>query len=225
LIDNLAASKKKLARTRKPVSRAVVLKAAMRLADRQGVASLSMRKIAQAVGVEAMSLYNHVANKDDVLDALIDVVVGEFELPAIDGEWKVAIGRSALSAHQVLCKHSWAASMMLSRVRVGPASMAWSEANIGCLHAAGFDYPLADHAWNAIDNHIYGFTLQCINSPVKPEDFADAARQYLPMIPADTYPHLNAMATLIANREHSGINDFEFGLNLILDGLQRLLDH
>ena len=196
----------------------------MRLADRQGVASLSMRKIAQAVGVEAMSLYNHVANKDDVLDALLDTVVGEFERPTIDGDWKVSIGHSALSAHRVLCKHPWAASMMLSRVRVGPASLAWSEATMACLHHAGFDYPLADHAWNAIDNHIYGFTLQMINSPVRPEDFAAAAKQYLPMIPADEYPHLNAMATLIANRQHSGINDFAFGLDLILGGLQRMLD-
>ena len=188
------------------------------------MASLSMRKIAQAVGVEAMSLYNHVSNKDDVLDALLDTVVGEFEQPTIDGDWKASIGRSAQSAHQVLCQHPWAASMLLSRVRVGPASLAWSEATIACLHHAGFDYPLADHAWNAIDNHIHGFTLQRVSSPVQPEDYASAAAQYLPLIPAERYPHLNAMATLIMSGAHSGVNDFEFGLNILLDGLQRLLD-
>ncbi len=188
------------------------------------MASLSMRKIAQAVGVEAMSLYNHVSNKDDVLDALLDTVVGEFEQPTIDGDWKASIGHSAQSAHRVLCQHPWAASMLLSRVRVGPASLAWSEATIACLHHAGFDYSLADHAWNAIDNHIYGFTLQRVSSPVQPEDYASAAAQYLPLIPAERYPHLNAMATLIMSGAHSGVNDFEFGLNILLEGLQRLLD-
>ncbi len=196
---------------------------ALRLVDQQGVNSLSMRKIGQAIGVEAMSLYNYVANKDDLLDGLLDTVVGEFEKPATAGDWRVAISASAISAHQVLCVHPWAAEMMLSRIRVGPASLAWADSTIGCLYRAGFSYPMADHAWNAIENHIYGFTLQTINSPVQPESYAEAAAHYLPMIPADKFPHLNAMATLVASGEHRGINDFKFGLSLQLDCLQRLL--
>ncbi|MGB0867468.1 MAG: TetR/AcrR family transcriptional regulator [Granulosicoccaceae bacterium] len=219
----MVASKKTSGKSRQPISREKVLKVAMRLADRQGTASLSMRKIAQAIGVEAMSLYNHVANKDDLLDGLLDAVVGEFEQPGTEGDWRSAIRASAISAHQVLCKHPWAAEMMLSRIRVGPASLAWADSTIGCLQRAGFSYPMADHAWNAIENHIYGFTLQAINSPVQPEAYAEAAAQYLPMIPADKYPHLNAMATLVASGEHTGVNDFEFGLELQLDGLRRLL--
>lgn len=220
----MAPGRKKKVGSRKPISRAGILKAATQLADQHGVASLSMRKIAQAVGVEAMSLYNHVANKDEVLDGVLDNIVAEFELPVTSGDWKPAIAGSALSAHRVLCRHPWAAALMLSRVRVGPASLAWAEATIGCLRRAGFSYPLADHAWNAVDNHIYGFTLQIVSAPVKPEDYAASAAQYLPLIPADEYPHLHAMATLVANRQHSGINDFNFGLTLLLDGLQRLLD-
>ena len=100
--------------------------------------------------------------------------------------------------------------------------MAWSNATIGCLHEAGFSYEIADHAWNAIDNHIYGYTLQAVNRPVDPEQYADAAEEYLPIIPEDEYPYLNAMASLIAEGKHSGINEFEFGLDLILDGLERL---
>jgi len=212
----------KSARGKKSLNRGKILKAALRLADSQGIEQLSMRKLAKTLNVEAMSLYNHVASKDKLIDGLLDHVVSEFELPRTDQHWQTAMRVRAVSAHQVLMKHPWAALLMLSRVNVGQSILAWTDATIGCLREAGFSYELVDHAWNAIDNHTYGFTLHKINEPVSPMEYADSAQKYLPQIPQDTYPYLNAMATQIADGSHSGINDFEFGLNLILDGLERL---
>lgn len=204
----------------KPLSRARILKKALQLADATGIEKLSMRKLALELHVEAMSLYNHISNKEALIDGMLDEVVSEFAVPVSDGDWKSAMRSRAISAHEVLIKHPWAALLMLSRVNVGPAIMTWANASYGCLHDAGFDYPLVDHAINAMDNHIYGFTLQIINSPVSSDEYAHAAEHYLPGIPADKYPHIHAMATLIMEGEHSGVNDFAFGLELILDGLE-----
>ena len=208
-----------------PLTKAGILNASLKLADEQGLEQLSMRKVAQSLGVEAMSLYNHIKNKDDLLDGILELVVSEFELPPIDQlSWKKSLRQAAISAHQVLLKHPWAAHQMISRVSVNPARLAWSNATIGCLHEAGFSYEITDHAWNAIDNHIYGFTLQSVNMPIDPEEFSDAAKHYLPMISEEQFPYLCAMANKVAEGKHSGINEFEFGLNLILDGLERLLE-
>ncbi|CAA6826673.1 MAG: probable transcriptional regulator, TetR family [uncultured Thiotrichaceae bacterium] len=207
----------------KPLSRARILNTALQLADANGIEKLSMRKLALALDVEAMSLYNHLSNKEELIDGMLEGVVSEFDVPIFEGDWKSAMRSRAISAHEVLIKHPWAALLMLSRVNVGSAMMTWANASYGCLHDAGFDYPLIDHAINAMDNHIYGFTLQIINAPVSSDEYANAAGHYLPLIPADEYPHINAMATLIMQGEHSGVNDFEFGLDLILDGLERVL--
>ena len=207
---------------RTPLSRAAIIDASLKLADIDGLNKFSMRKVAQALNVEAMSLYNHIANKDELLDGILERVVSKFELPDIEQDWRQTLRKSAISAHQVLLQHPWAAHQMISRVSISAARLAWSNATIGCLHEAGFSYEIADHAWNAIDNHIYGFTLQSVNAPIDPETFADAAKQYLPIIPEGEYPYLNAMAQQIADGKHSGINEFEFGLDLILDGLARL---
>ena len=214
-------SEKKSAK-RKPLTKLMILNASLRLADENGLEQLSMRKVAQSLNVEAMSLYNHIANKNDLLDGMLESVVAKFELPSINQNWQNAMRKAAISAHQVLLKHPWAAHQMISKISVGPARLAWSNATIGCLHEAGFSYEIADHAWNAIDNHIYGFTLQAVNAPVDPQQYANAAEEYLPIISEDEYPYLNAMASLIAEGKHSGINEFEFGLDLILDGLERL---
>jgi hypothetical protein len=112
---------------------------------------------------------------------------------------------------------------MISRVSVSSARLAWNNATIGSLHEAGFSYEIADHAWNAIENHIYGFTLQSVNMPIDPQEYSAAAKQYLPMIPKEQYPYLFEMANQVANGKHSGVNEFEFGLDLILDGLERIL--
>lgn len=209
---------------RSPLTKAGILKASLQLADEQGLEQLSMRKVAQSLDVEAMSLYNHIKNKDDLLDGILELVVSEFELPPIDKtHWKQSLRQAAISAHKVLLKHPWAAHQMISHVSINPARLAWSNATIGCLHEAGFSYEIADHAWNAIDNHIYGFTLQSVNMPIDPKEYADAAKYYLPMISEEQFPYLCAMANKVAEGTHSGVNEFEFGLDLILDGLERLL--
>ncbi|CAM3970635.1 TetR/AcrR family transcriptional regulator C-terminal domain-containing protein [Nocardia ninae] len=209
--------------SRAPLSREKVLHTAVRLADEQGLAALSMRKLAQTLGVEAMSLYNHVTNKDDLLDGIADLVVAEMGTPEVGGDWKAAMRARAMSAHEVLLRHPWATGLIGSRLNVGPAMLRYVDATVGCLHSAGFSYQQADRAWNAMDSHIYGFTLQEVNFPLQPDEYASAAAQFLPRIPADQFPYMNALSQLVIDGKHSGTADFTFGLNLILDGLERLL--
>lgn len=211
---------------RKPLSKPLVLQAAIGLADEAGIATLSMRKLAQRLGVEAMSLYNHVANKEALFDGMVDSVIGEIGLSGLesDTDWKAAMRHRAHSAHQMLLRHPWASQLIVSRINIGPANLRYLDATIACLHQAGFSYPMADRAWNAIDSHIYGFTLQELNFPFEPSEYAGAAQDYLALIPASQYPHMNAMAQQVISGIHSGVQDFEFGLELILDGLERLLN-
>ncbi|QDT04895.1 Tetracycline repressor protein class H [Rubripirellula lacrimiformis] len=199
-----------------------VLEAAVRIADQGGIDALTMRKIAQKLNVEAMSLYNHVANKDEILDGIVDAVVGEIDVPAVGGDWRVAMQRRATSAHQVLMQHPWATMLIVSRVNSGPAMLRYADATIGCLVEAGFSYPAADYAWNAIDSFVYGFTLQKLNFPFQPDQYATVATQYLPMIPADEYPYLHSLSQQVIALRHDGIHELDFGLELVLDGLEAM---
>ncbi|MEV0853312.1 TetR/AcrR family transcriptional regulator C-terminal domain-containing protein [Nocardia fluminea] len=208
---------------RTPLTRERVLRAAIELADQQGLAALSMRNLAKAVGVEAMSLYNHVANKDDLYDGIIDLVVAEIYVPRAGGDWRTELRRRAVSAHEVLLNHRWATGLLGSRVNVGPAMLRYVEATLGCLITAGFTYEQADRAWNALDSHIYGFTVQAVNFPLDPSEYASAAQRFLPLIPAETHPHMHALAALVITGTHSGTADFTFGLDLLLEGLAGLL--
>ncbi len=204
------------------MTRERVLQAAIHLADEAGIEAVSMRKLAQQLGVEAMSLYNHVANKDDVLDGMADLVVAQIELPEPGGDWKKAIRKRAHSAHEVLLRHPWASMLIVSRLNIGPAMLRYVNATLGCLREAGFSYQLADRAWNAIDSHIYGFTLQELNFPLERSDYASAARGFLPMLPAEQYPYMRELTQLVADGAHQGVHQFEFGLELLLDGLEKL---
>lgn len=197
-----------------------VLTAALHLADRLGVDSLSMRKIAAELNVQAMSLYNHVANKNEILDGLVELVVAEIELPSLDEDWKVAMRRRGRSAHEALLRHPWAIITMITRASAGPNMLRYLDATLGCLRKAGFSYEVADHARNAMDNHIYGFTLQEVNFPFEVPEYADTAREFLPGIHIEDYPYFSDLATLVMERRYSGVHDFEFGLKLILDGLE-----
>lgn len=208
-----------------PLSRARVMKAAIKFADKNGLDKLSMRKLAESLGVEAMSLYNHVRNKDDVYFGIVELVVGKIELPKADDSWKEAMKKRAISAHEVLVRHPWAAQLIVSRANVGPIALAYVDATIGCLVAAGFSYELADRAWNSIDSHIYGFTLQELNFPFEPSEYAASAQEHLALIPKEQYPHLHEMSQQVISGAYDGVHDFEFGLDLILDGLERMLDH
>jgi AcrR family transcriptional regulator len=205
-----------------PLSRERVLLAALRLADAKGLEVLSMRNLAQELGVKAMSLYNHVSNKDDLIDGMVDRVIGEIEVPDLKLDWKTAMRRRAISAHEVLLRHPWATMPIVSRMNVGEAMLRYIDATLGCLHAAGFSLEMADHAWNAIDSHIYGFTLQELNFPFEPSEYSEAAKQGLPLIPVEQYPHMNQLTHDVIDGRYDGLHDFKFGLDLILNGLEML---
>jgi AcrR family transcriptional regulator len=207
---------------RSPLTRERVLRAAVRLADKQGLDALSMRRLATTLKVEAMSLYSHVANKDDVLDGMVDLVIGEITLPTPGGDWKAAMRARATSAHAVMLAHPWAPMLVVSRINVGPNMLRYIDATLGTLREAGLSLTETDRAWHAMDSHIYGFTMQLQNFPVDPEEYASAAANYLPMLPAEKYPYMHEMAARVADGTHDGRQDFAFGLELILDGLDRL---
>ena len=211
------------ARRRAPLTKERVLEAAVRLADRDGIEALSMRTLARELGVEAMSLYHHVANKDAILDGISDLVVSEIQVPVIGGDWKTEMRKRAHSAHEVFRRHPWAALLVGSRINVGPGMLRYIDATIGCLTQAGFTYAMADAAWNAMDSHIVGFTLYELNFPLDRSEYASAASQFLPLLPAERYPYMRALAVMVIEGKHTGVQDFDFGLNLLLDGLERLL--
>lgn len=207
---------------RRPLSPERILRAGIKLADRQGFDSLSMRKLATALKVEAMSLYNHVASKDELCDGMVDLIVGEIALPERGGDWKSAMRARAESALAVLTAHPWAPMLLLSRINVGPNMLRYIDATLGTLRDAGFSWEETDRAWNTMDNYIYGFALQQQNYPVNPDDYPSAAASYLSMLPADRYPYMHALTARVADGSHDGTLDFGFGLDVILNGLEQL---
>jgi AcrR family transcriptional regulator len=181
-----------------------------------------MRKLGQVLQVEAMSLYKHVANKDDILDGIADLVVGDFEVPSRDIDWKAAIRRSAISAHQALFRHPWASSLIESRLSAGPARLRYLDAVIGVLGAAGFPMPIVIRAIMALDSHTYGFVLQEMAWSFDAENSPEMAAAFARGLPVGEYPNLLEMAEMATTDPGGGSVDFEFGLDLILDGLERL---
>ena len=211
-------------KTREPLSRGRVLDVALTLADEIGLESLSMRRLGQELGVQAMSLYKHVSNKDAILDGIVERVAAEIDWTWQGDDWRASMRKRAQSAHRVLMAHPWATMLIVSRANVGPAMLSYVDRTIGCLRAAGFSYAMADHAWNAIDAHVYGLTLQRLNFPFEPEQYAEVAKAYLPSIPEDQYPHLVGLTREVISGRHNGIQELEFGLDLILDGLGKMRD-
>jgi AcrR family transcriptional regulator len=213
---------------RTPLNRERVLRAAVALADQGGFESLTMRKLAKELGVEAMSLYNHVANKDDLLDGMVDLVFAEIELPSSDGDWKAAMRARAVSTRDALNRHRWAIGLMEGRSSHGPANLALHDAVLGCLRAAGFSLDMTVHAYSVQDSYIYGFALQERDmSSESADDFAAEAqrqmREYQAVL-AD-YPHLvEVVGGYVAKAGYDYATEFLFGLDLILDGLDRLRD-
>jgi AcrR family transcriptional regulator len=207
---------------RAPLSRDRVLEAAVALADETGIDSVSMRKLGEALGVEAMSLYNHVANKGDLLDGMVDVVFSEIDLPSGEN-WKVAMRQRAISARQVLGRHRWAIGRMESRASPGPATLRHHDAVLGCLRGAGFSIEMTAHAYSVLDSYIYGFALQEANLPFDDaEETAQVAEEILGQFRAGDYPHLTELAMEhVLQPGYDYGNEFEVGLDLILDGLER----
>jgi AcrR family transcriptional regulator len=213
------------AEPRVPLSRQRALHVAVALADAGGIGSLTMRRLAQELGVEAMSLYHHVANKDDILDGMVDIVFSEIDLPPTSTDWKTAMRRRAHSARVALSRHPWAITLMESRAAPGPATLRHHDAVIGSLRHAGFSIEMTAHAYSVLDSYIYGFAHQEINLPFDTaEETKELAGALLLQLPADDYPHLIELATgHVLQPGYDYGNEFEFGLDLILDGLERSL--
>ena len=220
----MAAQTDPSAEPRLPLTRERVLLAAIDLADEGGIETLTMRKLGQQLGVEAMSLYNHVANKDDVLDGMVDVVFGEIGLPPSGADWKSAMRQRAIAARDVLARHPWAIGLMESRSRPGPATLRHHDAVIGCLRAASFSIAMAAHAYSILDSYIYGFALQQTSLPFETSgEVAEVAENILRRFPAHEYPHLTEIITQHALQPgYNYADEFAFGLDLILDGLERV---
>ncbi|UBV44380.1 TetR/AcrR family transcriptional regulator (plasmid) [Deinococcus taeanensis] len=207
---------------RPPLTRERILRTSLELADQHGLEALSMRRVGQALGVEAMSLYKHVKDKDDLIDSLLDLVIAEIDVPDDAGHWKGAMRRRAISAHEVLLRHRWACPLMGSRLTLGPAMLAYVNQTFAWLLSAGFTPEQTLDAWHALDSHIYGFTLQQLNLPFAPQDSARMAAAGLELISADHHPHFHAIVAAIVQMG-GRVERFEFGLDLILDGLERRL--
>ena len=206
------------------LSKARVVAEAIQLADHDGIDALSMRRLADALGAGAMSLYHYVANKEDLLDAMIDLVFDEIELPADDTDWQSAIRRRGLSARRVLTRHPWAIGLMESRTSPGPANLRHHEAVTACLRKAGFPVLMATHANWLLDSYVYGFALQEASLPFDTvEQFADMTKDvYLPQLPPDEFPYLNESAAALAADGYDPADEFTFGLDLIIKALEPL---
>lgn len=216
---------------RVPLSRDRVLHAALTLVDEGGIESLSMRKLGQALGVEAMSLYNHVANKDDLLAGIVDLVLNEIELSAADADWESVIRRCAISAHDAFERHPWACNLIMSSTRVRPARLRYMEFLLRRLREAGFSAEATYHAYHALDSHILGFTLWHMGHVMpgdgpritSKEELATFLAILLRELHLDDYPYLLEHGEQhLTPGSHKDEGEFEFGLRLILDGLTRM---
>jgi AcrR family transcriptional regulator len=211
---------------RAPLTRERVLGAAISIADTGGIAALTIRSLADELGVKPMSLYHHVANKEAIIDGIIDVVFSEIDLPpAADDDWRAALRKRAYSARAVLRRHPWATPFMESRSYPGPATLRHHDVVIGTLRRGGFPVALAAHAYSLMDSYIYGFALEEAALPFGPQDVSEAVAGFLAQFPAQEYPHLFEMATrhiMLPGYDYG--EEFDFGLELILEGLARRLD-
>ena len=206
-----------------PLNRQRLIEGAVELADTEGIGSLTMRKLAQKLGVKPMTLYHHMANKEEVLDAMVDLVFSEIDLPLAGADWKPAMHRRANSARTTLIRHPWAVTLMESRTTPGPATLQHHDAVIGCLRQAGFSVEMAAHAYSILDSYIYGFVLQEVSLPFdNTEEAHEVTEKIVQQFPADDYPYLMEMAAeYVLQPGYEYANEFNFGLELILDGLER----
>ena len=221
----VARARPKNALRREPLTRDRVLLVAVDVADRNGLEALSMRKLGQELGVDAMALYRHVRNKDDLLDGLVDVIVGQIERVEPDGNWKAALRAQALAARGVMLRHPWARRVLEERGTAGLSVIAYVETVLGILHAGGFSVDLAHHALHVLSSRIFGFSQDLFETGRQPEPSPETAATMMRVM-AERYPHVSEMARSVT---HEGVlgpcdDDFEFafGLGLVLDGLERL---
>ena len=201
-----------------------MLAAAIEIADEGGITALTIRSLAQAIGVKPMSVYHHVANKEEILDGIVDLVFAEMELPTIGGDWRTEIHRRAASARRVLRVHPWALPLLESRTSPGPATLRHHDAVLGTLRAGGFSVELTAHAYALLDAFVYGFALQEASLPFEgPDSVAAVAAPMMEAFASGEYPHLVELATEVALKAGYDFgNEFDFGLSVVLDGLERL---
>lgn len=216
-----ARRKKKVERPQ--LSRERVLQVAIELADADGVEQLTMRRLAQELGIEAMSLYHHFPNKDAILDGMVDSVFAEIECASPTDAWKSAMRRRADSVRAVLLRHRWAINLMESRTTPGPATLEHHDAVLGCLRRAGFSIPMTAHAYAVLDSYIYGFIHTELNLPFQnSEETQEVVRGIFSQMPPGAYPHLEELTTKhVLKPGYSYGDEFGFGLELILDALER----
>ena len=207
---------------RLPLSRDRILESALALADASGIESLTMRKLGETLGFEAMSLYNHVANKNDLLNGILDLVLAETELPSEPGTWDEAIRRSAISVHAALRRHTWAGPLIMAPAHVGPARLHYMDTLLGRLREAGFSAETTYHAYHVLDGHIFGFSLWEASHTYPDIDVADMVAMFEREITVDKYPYLHEHGRQhFAEGPHRDDSAFELGLDLILEGLRR----
>jgi AcrR family transcriptional regulator len=210
-------------KTRRPLSRERILRAALDLADEGGVEAITMRKLGGLLGFEAMSLYNHVGGKDDVLDGILDLVLAETVPPSPDVAWDAAIRESALSVHAALTRHPWSCPLLMSRVR--PARMQYMDSLLGRLRTAGFSADATYSAYHVLDGHIFGFSLWETSHTYTPEQASQMASLFERVITPDAYPYLHEHGQQhFADGPHREVSAFELGLDLIVAGLKQLHD-
>jgi AcrR family transcriptional regulator len=211
--------------SRLPLNRDRILHTALELADKGGIESLTMRKLGRALGFEAMSLYNHVANKDDVLDGILDLVLAETEPPSPAGEWDAAIRTSAISVHDALRRHPWSCTLLMAPEHARPARVRYMDLLLGRLREAGFSAETTYHAYHVLDGYIFGFALWEASHTYSAEEASNLAAKFAETITADTYPHLHEHAQQhFSEGPHREVSAFESGLDLIVGGLRKLRD-
>jgi AcrR family transcriptional regulator len=209
---------------RAPLTQELVLRAAVQLADREGIASLTMRRLARELEVEAMSLYHHVADKADLLDGMVDLVFLDIDPPTATGDWRSALRTRAASARAALREHPWAIGLMESRAAPGEATLRHHDAVLGCLRAGGLSVRMAAHAYSLLDSYIYGFALQEASLPFQGgEEAAAVASAIFDQLPAGEYPHLAGLTREVVLQPGYDYGDeFDFGLTLILEAIDQL---
>jgi len=218
----MASAARSEGQSRRRLSRERVLDTAINRSDQGGLDALTMRSLAEELGVAPMALYNHVANKDDLIDAMVDVVFAEIGVPPGGGDWKTAMRGRAIAVRDALLRHRWAIGLMESRRRPGPANLRHHDAVIGRLRAAGFSVEMAAHAYSLLDSYIYGFALTKMTLPFETsEEVADVAKGMLQPFPVNEYPNLVEFITEHAMKPGYDYGDeFEYGLDVILDGIE-----
>lgn len=206
---------------RTPLNRDRVVAAAVALADAEGIGALTMRRLGRELEVEAMALYNHVANKDDLLDGMLDWIAAEIELPDNGRDWRDHVRRRAISAHTAMMRHPWAAPLWTSSIDLGPARMRYLDSALRCLREAGLPPDLLDRAFHTIENHIFGHVLQAQGFPLDHDQMEEMGERLMESFPVREYPDLAAHIRHHLQQDENG-DAFEFGLALILDGLERM---